>query len=254
MLDTTLENIRKTQALDVIIQKLGEAEGMYSESEQGMAEARSLAVNLRTRVCNDQREILSDLNMLRFACCAGRGFPEGLEAVPSKDSEYEGSQTEKNTTRATSSSTSSSSPVPEMVINRRPKFHREISLSANLQALANEDSSCLLIIRGITKLGFQAPLLIKRYFEEYGTVARIYLAHSSFPKDAPGEARVRHRPSNMGFLQMKTANAVARILARGETQVVHGVEIRVQQFESHRRFTQEAQPPGNFGGDAARGV
>jgi hypothetical protein len=108
---------------------------------------------------------------------------------------------------------------------------RSQTLSASLQQLATVNPDCLLVVRRINKLGFKASRILKKHFSSEGKVMRVLVAHSTVRHSDPEREGFRRRPSSLGFVQMETAEAVARILDRGEEQHVDGYVIRVQPFE-----------------------
>merc|ERR1711972_883527 len=107
------------------------------------------------------------------------------------------------------------------------------TLSSSLRLLANEDPSCLFIVRRINKLGFKASRLLRQHFSVHGHVVRVLVAHSTVrQQDEQNTSQaVRRRPSSLGFVQMQSAEAVRKVLAGGLEQEIKGSMIRVQKFE-----------------------
>lgn len=106
------------------------------------------------------------------------------------------------------------------------------TLSTSLQLLSKENPDVLIIVRRINKLGFKAARKLKQYFQQFGTVTRVLVAHSTCRQQG-GESQVnaRRRPSSLGFIHMTSADAVRQVLALGSEQEVDGALIRVQKFE-----------------------
>lgn len=106
-----------------------------------------------------------------------------------------------------------------------------LTLSTSLQLLANEDPDTLIIVRRINKLGFKAVRALKRHLSIHGEVVRVLVAHSVARKRGDTECQLRRRPSSLGFVQMKTAEAVGKVLAGGREQDINGAVICIQRFE-----------------------
>merc|ERR1719331_3508810 len=107
------------------------------------------------------------------------------------------------------------------------------TLSTSLRILEAEDPDSLLIVRRISKLGFKATQLLKKHFSAYGSVVKVLLAHSTARQYCDQQFQVKRRPSNLGFIQMGTAEATHKILAEGLSQEICGVSVIVQRFERH---------------------
>jgi len=107
------------------------------------------------------------------------------------------------------------------------------TLSTSLRVLEDEDPYCLLIVRRISKLGFKATRSLKQHFSAYGPVVRVLLAHSTARQYCDQQFQVKRRPSNLGFVQMATAEAANMVLAQGASQAVEGIIVNVQRFERH---------------------
>ncbi|KAF4648189.1 hypothetical protein FOL46_003258, partial [Perkinsus olseni] len=52
------------------------------------------------------------------------------------------------------------------------------TLRTLLQELDKEDESCIFIVRRIHKFGFRSPVFLREYFEDYGEVRKVLVAHS----------------------------------------------------------------------------
>jgi len=107
------------------------------------------------------------------------------------------------------------------------------TLSTSLRILEAEDPDSLLIVRRISKLGFKATQLLKKHFSAYGSVVKVLLAHSTARQYCDQQFHVKRRPSNLGFIQMGTAEAAKLVLAAGTKQEIEGITICVQKFERH---------------------
>jgi hypothetical protein len=107
------------------------------------------------------------------------------------------------------------------------------TLSSSLRLLENEDPDCLLIVRRIGKLGFKAARSLKKHYSAYGHVTKVLLAHSTARQYCDNQFTVKRRPSNLGFIQMATAEGAKKAIAEGEIQEIEGVSVSVQKFERH---------------------
>merc|ERR1719436_1438630 len=52
------------------------------------------------------------------------------------------------------------------------------ALSASLSWLRNHDQSCIFVVRGVNKLGFESSIVVEKHFMMYGNVERVFVAHS----------------------------------------------------------------------------
>jgi hypothetical protein len=107
------------------------------------------------------------------------------------------------------------------------------TLSSSLRLLENENPDCLIIVRRIGKLGFKAARSLKKHYSAYGHVTKVLLAHSTARQYCDSQFTVKRRPSNLGFIQMATADGAQKVLAAGAVQEIEGVSVSVQRFERH---------------------
>lgn len=103
------------------------------------------------------------------------------------------------------------------------------TMKGGLAALRGHDPACVLIVRKIKKLGFDAPSHLKRYLSQYGAVDEVYVANS-WTKRCSRRPAGRVRPAALGFAVMGSGLAAQAVLA-AEAHAVNGIEIEVQQFE-----------------------
>lgn len=117
--------------------------------------------------------------------------------------------------------------------------HSGDTLRMHLRSLLQVDSSRVLIVRKINRLGFSSPQILREHFSWYGTVENVLVAHSRV-KSGGGQAGIvsRLRPSGLGFVVMSKGEEALKILAEGAEQQVAGTVIRVQKFE--RRMSESA--------------
>mmetsp|Transcript_14398 Transcript_14398/g.26518 ORF Transcript_14398/g.26518 Transcript_14398/m.26518 type:complete len:621 (-) Transcript_14398:125-1987(-) len=104
------------------------------------------------------------------------------------------------------------------------------TMRSHLQALRNEDPRCIVITRRIGKLGFHSKDILNRFFQKFGQVRQVLVAHSKVKPFGDTESYPRQRPGNFGLVLMKDMETVQRILGEGPTLTVAGVEIQVQPF------------------------
>lgn len=131
-------------------------------------------------------------------------------------------------------------------------------LKAQLQALSQEDTGSVLIVRRIQKLGFKSPDHLREHFKEFGEVKDVHVAHStvkSMPRPLDGQdVSYRQRPAALGFVVMASPEAAQKILAEGKEKErdINGVKVLVQAF--HRNDVAEKDEDGQSGDEAqARG-
>eukprot|EP00438_Fugacium_kawagutii_P030449 Skav210846 [mRNA] locus=scaffold2829:25669:27201:- [translate_table: standard] len=110
--------------------------------------------------------------------------------------------------------------------------HSGDTLRMHLRSLLQVDSSRVLIVRKINRLGFASPTVLREHFSWYGTVENVLVAHSRV-KSGGGQAGIvsRLRPSGLGFVVMSKGEEAEKILAEGSEQQVSSTIIRVQRFE-----------------------
>jgi len=105
------------------------------------------------------------------------------------------------------------------------------TLSTSLRLLEDKDPDCLIIVRKISKLGFKATQSLKKHFSTYGPVVKVLLAHSTARQYCDQQFHVKRRPSNLGFIQMGSTEAVKQVLAASLSPEIEGVTISVSCFE-----------------------
>jgi hypothetical protein len=98
-----------------------------------------------------------------------------------------------------------------------------LKLAKVLGMLDDEDSSCILIVRRISKLGFIAANALSAYFSSFGPVKHVYLLPSR------GRGDTRNRPASMGFVVMASSTDCSRVVQSGHYKVLD-VDIQVQRF------------------------
>merc|ERR1719469_915237 len=110
-------------------------------------------------------------------------------------------------------------------------------MKAQLQSLSQENTSAIVIVRRIQKLGFKSPEILRKHFEYVGEVKDVHVAHSTvktMPRPTGGEdkeAAYRQRPAALGFVVMSSEQAVQTILAQGSERTINDVKVMVQAFE-----------------------
>lgn len=119
--------------------------------------------------------------------------------------------------------------------------HPNDSMKSHLEALRQEDPATILVVRGISKLGFESKEFLTSHFSRYGKVKEIYVSHPAIKVKrqvwdrrayAP-DSQFRWRVAQTCFVVMYSAEAVAWILAEGEDHVVQGVAVRLLPFHGH---------------------
>mmetsp|Transcript_41226 Transcript_41226/g.94832 ORF Transcript_41226/g.94832 Transcript_41226/m.94832 type:complete len:595 (+) Transcript_41226:89-1873(+) len=128
------------------------------------------------------------------------------------------------------------------------------TMRSHLQALRNEDPRCIVITRRIGKLGFHSKDILSRYFQKFGQVRQVLVAHSKVKPFGDTDSYPRQRPGNFGLLLMKDMDTVHRILAEGPTLTVAGVEIQVQPFYRVDEGAEEEDDGGINGPGSCQGA
>lgn len=112
-------------------------------------------------------------------------------------------------------------------------------MKAQLQALSQENTAAIIIVRRIQKLGFKSPEILRKHFEEVGQVKGVHVAHSTIksqPRNSDrgdNDANYRQRPAALGFVVMEEEEAVTKILAEGKERTIEDIKVMVQAFERH---------------------
>jgi len=129
--------------------------------------------------------------------------------------------------------------VPRRHVRRRKR--RSVLRHAYLDELEHEDPNKVLIVRKITRMGFDSSRILKEHYSSIGAVSKVLLSNQhERQSDLP--LQVRLRPSGIAFLVFETAESAARALAQGATQTVAGVEVSVCAFE--KRLSDEDEDAG----------
>eukprot|EP00929_Paragymnodinium_shiwhaense_P078704 TRINITY_DN40812_c0_g1_i1.p1 TRINITY_DN40812_c0_g1~~TRINITY_DN40812_c0_g1_i1.p1 ORF type:complete len:980 (-),score=133.53 TRINITY_DN40812_c0_g1_i1:287-3226(-) len=118
------------------------------------------------------------------------------------------------------------------------------TLGSHLTTLQEEDQDKVFIARRIASMGFRSQELLTEYFSQYGEVERVLVAHSTVRVSRRAARRIR--PGSLGFVVMKDAEAVERILATGIDHTVAGVhKICVNRFEQASKLAEEGECDSN---------
>lgn len=112
----------------------------------------------------------------------------------------------------------------------------EYTLRNHLRELQKVELSRIILIRKISKLGFDSAPILEAHYSYFGKVEKVLVAHSHVKPQHCGQG-TRLRPSGLGFVVMSQPSEVEAILAAGENQFVHGVKVQVRHFE--RRGTKD---------------
>ena len=111
-----------------------------------------------------------------------------------------------------------------------------------LHLLDDEDDSCIVVVRRITKLGFRSNKLIKQALTSMGlNVKNVVLlpSRSKGAGDSPTAGSSHARPSSMGFVVFGNSRHAQECLER-KTLSVEGVEVLVQAFTRQYKATNAA--------------
>lgn len=105
----------------------------------------------------------------------------------------------------------------------------ENSLRANMRKLASIEPERVLLTRTIAQLGLNSEYFLRAHFQQFGTVEQVLVCHP-IKKSGTGRGRQRVRPSNTGFVVMKSAEEVSAVLARGSVQIIQGASVGVSKY------------------------
>jgi len=114
----------------------------------------------------------------------------------------------------------------------------DFTLRTHLRELQKVELGRIVLIRKISKLGFDSARMLEAHYSRYGKVEKVLVAHSHVKPQHCGQG-MRLRPSGLGFVVMSSTREVEGILAGGEHQMVHGVRVCVRRFE--RRGVKEVE-------------
>jgi len=105
------------------------------------------------------------------------------------------------------------------------------SLREDLMRLREYDADRCLIVRRIKRLGLASADLLRDYFEHFGVVSEVLVAHS-FERKSQKNRCDRIRPAALGFIVMATADAAQTAISTGPTLELSNVHITVKKFEA----------------------
>lgn len=114
-------------------------------------------------------------------------------------------------------------------------------LALHLKKLEEHDPRCVFLMKKIKKLGFDAEALLRRHFEVFGPIDDVLLINP-LTKSSGYDFAQRVRPSGMGFVIMRHAEDVGRVLAVGPEHIVSDVPIEVRQFVLCTRDAPRSNP------------
>jgi len=279
ILDRAIMNTQQAKALEMI------AMGAYQVAPEfpGLSQVSLAAESLTAQVCEQQQALLDELTQLRTtAASAGSAttplcvtVPPGLDglllpkgAAPTSRLPEAAAPREAQAQVRAEPWPAAAAPAAARAAQQWEEWTaraadaprgaaggRQVqTLSTSLQLLSTEDPDCLFIVRRINKLGFKAARKLKQHYSAFGAVVRVLVAHSTVRGDprVAGPARARRRPSSLGFVQMTSPEAVAKVLEQGAEQEVDGSFIRVQRFE--RQHSEEAMAEEEASDEKAGGV
>merc|ERR1719171_1963051 len=119
------------------------------------------------------------------------------------------------------------------------------TLQTHLKALSKEDPHCVFIVRKVNRLGFRSGEILTRHFSSFGGVVKVLVAHPKVKRAGKGN-ELHLRPGSLGFVVMKTAGSVEKVLSLGPEVLVQGLAIRVQPFQ---RVPYSGDELGSWGGE-----
>jgi len=109
-------------------------------------------------------------------------------------------------------------------------FEQGETLRTHLEILANEDPNRILLVRRINRLGFDSPLHLEKKFSEFGSVTRVFVAHSRV-KPSTKRPVPRVRPAGLGFVLMDTAEDAHTVASNGPLMMINNVSVEVKLYQ-----------------------
>mmetsp|Transcript_82522 Transcript_82522/g.129748 ORF Transcript_82522/g.129748 Transcript_82522/m.129748 type:complete len:315 (-) Transcript_82522:176-1120(-) len=120
---------------------------------------------------------------------------------------------------------SPSSPIPE-----KRSFQIQVSsLRDNLQRLATFESSRVIMVKKINKLGFNSNRVLQHFFSKFGKVEEVLMTHGIDKRTNPD--RPKYRPAAVGFMVVESSEVAAAILQSPEYNIL-GIDVTVGRFEN----------------------
>lgn len=111
------------------------------------------------------------------------------------------------------------------------KLRPKQTLRGYLEELRSEDPRCIFIVRRINKLGFRSKSALESHYSKFGKVLQVCVAHSKV-KPLPNSGQTaRTRPGNFGLVVMQSPAAVKKVLDKGSTHSIDGVEVSVHKYQ-----------------------
>jgi len=107
-------------------------------------------------------------------------------------------------------------------------------IATHLNELESDDPDKVIIVRKMNRLGLKSSAILKQHFSRFGVVEKLRLANTHDQKLA-SSLNARLRPSGIAFVVFESSVSASQVLAEGETQNVHGVQVSVSRFERRRR-------------------
>lgn len=224
ILDKAMKNAHQAKALDKIL----------DHPHYGHQLPRNQYLErMRLHVRDQQRHLLKELQELKFDASKtcnldGNSSTEGRSQIALTALKSTSVNVGSTLAKKTPSQKTKEQNMPQEL--QRQKVVQK-PISASLQELSNENPDCVIIVRRMHKLGFQAMSHLKHHFSKHGTVVKILAAHATVRRSLSLSRYVQDRPSSLGFVLMQTPQAVSSVLASGQEQEIEGCSILVQKFE-----------------------
>lgn len=149
--------------------------------------------------------------------------PPGLEAMPEKASFHQQAVAALHTEHQLRAQVEVAEAAERLTL-----CADTLEQSRRSRHMDDEDANCVMVVRKLRKLGLRAQDILQKYCSQYGEVVSVVVAASKV-KGGHGEAR--SRPGSLGYVVMKNAGAVDKILAAGDEPTLANVSIKIQRFE-----------------------
>jgi hypothetical protein len=119
--------------------------------------------------------------------------------------------------------------LSDTACRRRPR-RTPLVLAQGLSELEFHDADCVIYLRGIHRLGFGSESILRKHYEQYGDVEKMFFSNAHELPLGSKRTQVRVRPSSIALLLMARPAEAEKALAAGTVQIVKGVPISVRKF------------------------
>jgi hypothetical protein len=195
--------------------------------------------------CEAAEALLAEMQSLDFAeamfqFCQAKIKEIQQTEMTKKDSSEDLASTSAGSSHSSPRSSEHSSPSIPTASSRMPGEAAEscplysrpawkvTSFKEIIQQLKHEDPGCILVVRGIQKLGFESGEKLVKFFGTDGALREVLISH----KHVKAKGSMRMRPASTGFIIMRHEQSVDQFLASGDELSILGACVKIQKFGS----------------------